>query len=103
MNKAGIAFLVFCGIVTGICATGWADSAMDNKVLGDKVITLNEELEQQELIIPLEDRFANLMDALSDENGVMKYDVDINAELFSDAAPDTVSITLHLKEGQAVK
>ncbi|MDD4984309.1 MAG: hypothetical protein PHQ43_00770 [Dehalococcoidales bacterium] len=50
----------------------------------------------------LEDRFANLMESLSD-NGTLRYDVDIEAVLHeSDDLPDTVTVTLRLREGQAV-
>ena len=51
--------------------------------------------------LPLEDRFANLMEALSD-NGTMKYQTVIRANLSEDGDPDTVEITLYLAEGESI-
>ncbi len=56
---------------------------------------------EDEVTISLEDRFANLMESLSD-NGTMKYKVVIRANLYEDSMPDTVEITLYLAEGENI-
>lgn len=76
-------------------------SELSNIEQAIKPMTLDE-LEESMKPISLEDRFANLMEALSD-NHIMRYDVDIDAHLFSDNTPDYISITLHLKAGEFIK
>ncbi len=61
-----------------------------------------KEVELTGLSLPLEDRVANMMEALSD-NYTMKYDIDVEAELYSNGLPDKISITLHLKAGDKIQ
>lgn len=52
--------------------------------------------------LSLEDRYVNLLEALS-ENGTMLYDVEIMANLKENSYPDSITIIIYLKKGEVVK